>query len=356
MLEQQPGEIHSNDNQTPQDEVCSGVVWKLDRGFPLVRLEDGRFIRCEHAIALVKGERVRAVIGDKVRVSIPFGHDNGIICHIAERLTSFVRKDPTERVQAQVLAANFDQVLVAQPLGQLNIKRLERELVLAHETRARVGVILTKSDIPPEEGTAEDVERAVVELAGPDVTVLAISTEEPESIEAVRELMPAGSVTVLIGKSGVGKSSLVNVLAGKQVQLTGQVREGDGKGRHTTVSRDMIELENGALVMDMPGVRGLGLWEAEEGISAAFTDIEELAAQCKFGDCSHRNEPGCAVRAALEEGRISSARFESYQALKSESSQLQERREQARRMRGEKASDKGRARKPGGHRKKLRGR
>lgn len=314
-----------------------GQVVKLDRGFPLVRCEDGAMVRCEHATALVKTAYSRAVIGDYVDVSIPEGHDKGIIEDIAPRSREFVRKDPTERAVPQVLAANFDRVLVAQPLADVNLKRLERELVLAHETGAEVTVVLTKADLAEDERQVEAVRSAVRAIAG-DVGVLTISSAAPESVEAVRELIPSGTTAVLIGKSGVGKSSLVNLLVGEDVLEIGDVREGDGKGRHTTVSREIIEIPGGGCIVDMPGVRGLGLWDAEAGIGAAFPDIEDLAARCRFRDCKHEDEPGCAVRAAVEAGEVAPERFESYQALRQEAREVERRREEARRARGEKAS------------------
>ena len=316
-----------------------GTVVKLDRGFPLVKCETGQLVRCEHATALVKGERVRAVIGDRVDVTLPKGHDKGIIENIEPRRTAFVRRDPAERTAAQVLAANFDLVIVAEPLLQLNRQRLERELVLAHETGASVAVVLTKSDL----ANADEVERVareVADLAGRAVTILVASTADEQSIEHVRDLVPSGKVAILIGKSGVGKSSLVNVLAGAEVQDTGEVRERDGKGRHTTVDRVMVQLPDGGCVVDMPGVRGLGLWDADTGLETAFADVEELAAHCRFRDCSHRDEPGCAVLAAVESGDLAATRLESYRALSAEIEQVRTRREEARRLRGEKASDR----------------
>lgn len=314
-----------------------GQVVKLDRGYPLVRCETGALVRCEHATALVKDAHARAVIGDYVEVSLPDGHDKGIIEDIEPRSREFVRKDPTERALPQVLAANFDRVLVAQPLADVNLKRLERELVLAHETGAAVTVVLTKADLAESERQVEAVRAAVRAIAG-DVDVLVVSSAEPSSVEAVRALIPPRTTAVLIGKSGVGKSSLVNLLVGEELLETGDVREGDGKGRHTTVSREMVSLPGEGCIVDMPGVRGLGLWDAEAGIGAAFPDIEEAAARCRFRDCRHEDEPGCAVRAAVEAGLIAPERFASYQDLRREAREVEERREEARRARGEKAS------------------
>ena len=313
--------------------MLEGQVVKLDRGYPLVRTETGDELRCKHAMALVKGEKVRAVIGDRVLLDIPEAHDKAIIAEILPRKTEFVRKDPTERALPQVLAANFDTVLIAQPIADVNLRRLERELVLAHETGADVAVILTKADLAESDEDIERIARKVGDLVGARDRVLVVSAEEPESIDAVRDLVAPGTTTVLIGKSGVGKSSLVNLLVGCEVQETAEVREVDGKGRHTTVSREMIDVPGGGCVVDMPGVRGLGLWDAESGIEAAFSDIEELAASCKFRDCRHEAEPGCAVRRAVEKGELSQSRLDSYHALRSETNEIRERREEASRIR-----------------------
>lgn len=329
---------------TRQVNVLEGTVVKLDRGFPLVKCASGELVRCEHATTLVKGERLRAVIGDIVEVELPSGHDKGIIVTIAPRRTSFVRRDPAERTAPQVLAANFDLVMVAEPLVGLNRQRLERELVLAHETGANVAVVLTKSDLADAAVTAS-VTQEVADLAGRSVPVLVISTADASSVERVRALVGTQSIAILIGKSGVGKSSLVNLLAGTEVQDTGAVRERDGKGRHTTVDRVMVELPGGGCVVDMPGIRGLGLWDADTGLGTAFSDVEELAASCRFRDCSHVDEPGCAVLAAVAAGNLAEARLRSYRTLSAEIASVRARRDEARHLRGEKASDRKKRRK-----------
>lgn len=325
---------------------CSGTVVKLDRGFPLIRTQDGGEFRCKHATAYVKGGNLRAVIGDRVVVDLPDGADMAQIIDILPRKNQFIRKDPAERAIAQVLAANFDTVIIAHPLSELNIRRLERELVLAHETGARVVVALTKSDLAEDEAQLNATLALVRDIVSDQVDVLLVSEKEPESIELVRSYIPKGSIAVLIGRSGVGKSSMVNLLAGGHVMDTTPVRESDGKGRHTTVSRAMIDVRGGGSVVDMPGVRGLGLWESADGIAAAFSDVAELAGKCRFRDCKHEKEPGCAVLEAVEAGEIPVARVESYRNLMQENEEQRKRREEAERQasRGG-ATSKGRRRK-----------
>ncbi len=301
-----------------------GMVVKLDRSLPLVQLEDGTRVRCEHATDLVKHGSERAVIGDAVEVSAPAAHDVYVIERILSRETQLTRRDPKERTAEQVMAANFSTIFVVQPMNRLNIRRLERELVLAFETGARVAVLLTKADlvglVEREAAVGE-----VVALVGANVPVLALSREDAEGVERVRQMIPPGDIAVLMGQSGAGKSTLINRLTGQDLRKTSSVRKGDGKGRHTTVSREVIVVPGGGCIVDMPGVRGMGLWDAERGIAAAFQDVEQLSERCRFRDCAHQHEPGCAVQAAIQTGMLSQRRLDSYQSLTQELRQTQER-------------------------------
>ena len=312
------------------DILTVGEVVKLDRGFPLV-LADGRLYRCKHATALVKGENQRAVIGDMVVVASSERQDIAQIRDILPRRTQLVRRDPAERTVSQVMAANFDIVAIAQPIVDLNLHRLERELVLAYETGAEIAIVLTKADLAESTETVDSLCQTVAGMAG-SVPVFLVAPDDAAGVEAFRAYVGMRTA-VLVGKSGVGKSSLVNLLVGSEVQATTPVREVDGKGRHTTVSREIVNLPGGGRVVDMPGVRGLGLWDARHGIAAAFADVETIAEQCRFRDCAHKDEPGCAVRAAVDSGVLANARVDAYLHLRDEYETNLKRREVAQRKR-----------------------
>ena len=292
-------------------------VIRVDREFPLVAAAEG-LLRAEPAVHLVKTRGIgsRAVVGDWVALSRPEGHDLAIMEAILPRTTAFTRKDPGEQTGEQVLIANVDVVFVVQALSGrgLNVRRLERELVLAWESGAKPVVILTKADV------AEDAEyqRALAQEAAHDAHVILESAVTGMGVDEIVRSIPPGRTAVLLGGSGVGKSTLVNRLVGEDVQATAEVRERDDKGRHTTVAREIVMLPGGGIIIDTPGMRGLALWDAEDGIASAFPDIDSLAACCRFRDCTHESEPGCAVIAAVEAGALPERRLESYRALQAE--------------------------------------
>jgi len=254
-------------------------------------------------------------VGDWVALRPREGQDRDVIQAVLPRRTAFVRRAAGVRAVAQVLAANVDTVFLVMGLdGDFNPRRLERALVLAWESGAEPVVLLNKADV------ASDLEarRAEIEQVALGVPVCVVSAKHGQGLEAIAPWLLPGRTVALLGSSGVGKSTLVNRLLGHEKQRTHEVRESDQRGRHTTTHRELIELPGGALLIDTPGLRELQLWSDGSGLEAAFEDIAELATACRFTDCGHGSEPGCAVRAAVEERRLDPARLASYLKLQAE--------------------------------------
>jgi len=227
--------------------------------------------------------------------------ERSTIHFVFERRSKFSRKTAGKKTEEQIVAANVDTVFLVSSLNrELNARRIERYLTLAWESGARPIVVLNKSDLC--DNIAELREKA--EEAAMGVRTIVASTVSGDGIAELREIVRTGGTTALLGSSGVGKSSLINAILGREIQVTNETREGDDKGRHTTTSRQLIVVPGGGVLLDTPGMRELQLWDASEGISRAFADVEELAQGCKFRDCTHKNEPGCAVRAAMDEERL----------------------------------------------------
>jgi ribosome biogenesis GTPase / thiamine phosphate phosphatase len=237
---------------------------------------------------------------------------------VLPRRTALSRRQPGGGAHEQVLAANVDLVLaVVAPGRDANPRRLERLLALAWESGAQPVVVLGRADLCPEWGTDLATEVAGLAAVAPGVDVLPLSCFTGEGVDDVAALLRPGKTAVLLGSSGVGKSTLVNRLAGRDLLATGEVRD-DGRGRHTTTHRQLVALAGGGLVIDTPGLRELGLWTGGEGTAAAFDDLEALAAGCRFGDCRHRTESGCAVRAAVAKGRLDPDRLAAWEKLQRE--------------------------------------
>lgn len=295
-----------------------GRVIRLDRGYPLVCTRSGAY-RSEHAIALVKGAQVRACVGDWVVLRLPDGHDKALIERVLPRRTTLSRWDGTRRGERQTLAANLDVVMVVQPLSERPISpdRIARSAVLAREGGCAVAAVLTKADRATEELVARDV-AILRECVGDEVDVLVVCAAQGRGIEQVRTALPPQTTTLLLGESGAGKSTLVNALLGAEVLGTASVRDRDDQGRHTTVARRMLKVPGGGVIVDAPGLRSLPLLDEELGLARAFADIDALLGGCRFRDCTHGVEPGCAVRAACDAGEITRARLNEYRALVAE--------------------------------------
>lgn len=257
----------------------------------------------------------RPTAGDWVALEARPGETTALVHAVLPRATAFIRKASGPRAGAQVVAANVDvALLVASLNANLNPRRLERYLATTHESGARPVIVLTKADLA--EFLDEDV--AEIEAIALGAPVLAISARTGQGLEALGEHLLPGRTAVLLGSSGAGKSTLLNVLAGEERMATREVRAADDRGRHTTSHRELVLLPSGALILDTPGMRELGLWDADEGVSATFADIEALAAQCKFSDCRHGEEPGCAIQAAIDAGELDASRLWNYEKLQAE--------------------------------------
>ncbi|MHB1341841.1 MAG: ribosome small subunit-dependent GTPase A [Coriobacteriia bacterium] len=290
-----------------------GRVIRTDRGSSLVITPDG-VVRAEPASRLRRESHPEdlPVTGDWLLVDPAPTHEFALIDAVLPRSSAFLRGAAGTTSQVQVLAANVDTVFVIAPIDEEpNLRRIERELALAWESGAVPVVVLSKADLSPDPaGALESVQAIAV---GADVLLESALTGE--GVEALREYARGGRTVALIGPSGVGKSTLINALVGTDVQATREVRVSDGRGRHTTVSRELVPLPGDGVLMDTPGIREIALTDAEDGIETAFADIAELALGCRFADCKHEAEPGCAVIAAIETGELPLERMESYRKL-----------------------------------------
>jgi ribosome biogenesis GTPase len=254
-------------------------------------------------------------VGDWVALRPSVGGGRATIVAILPRRTKLSRKVPERELDEQVLAANVDVIFLVTSLNnELKLRRLERYLATAWESGATPVILLTKSDLTDE----AEARRAEVESIAFGVPVHVLSSLTGEGLEDLPAYFEGNRTGVFLGSSGVGKSTLINGLAGAELQATAAIRESDDRGRHTTIRRELIVLPDGGVVIDTPGMRELQLWESDEGMDTAFADVAELITQCRFSDCSHEQEPGCAVRMALADGSLDRARWDSYTHLQRE--------------------------------------
>ncbi|HXD15928.1 MAG TPA: ribosome small subunit-dependent GTPase A [Vicinamibacterales bacterium] len=262
-----------------------------------------------------RGRAELPAVGDWVAVRKRPEEDRGVIMAVLPRRSAFTRRAAGEVTGEQVVAANVDVVFVVMGLDRdYNVRRLERYLVMARESGASPVILLTKPDLSAD--LAAHL-REVTSLAG-DILVHVVNPKRGEGLEQLQGDLGAGTTATLLGSSGVGKSTIINRLLGADVLRTREVRASDSRGRHTTTHRELVVLPGGGLVIDTPGMRELQLWDASESVRETFDEIEALAPACHFTDCRHRDEPRCAVKAAVAEGKIAAGRLENYLKVQEE--------------------------------------
>jgi len=280
---------------------------------------------CAHGIAYGKLKTSIYYAADYSQESFPTTGDFVLINYIGSgdsqiiktlpRWSFFSRRDPTPGRGEQAVAANFNYVFILASLNlNFNIRRIERYLTLAWQSRAVPVVILNKADL------VQDYSAHIrtIENIAPGVGIFPVSAKTGYGLTALSAFLKPRSTIVFLGSSGVGKSSLVNALAGEEIMTVNDIREDDAKGRHTTTHRQLIMLPGGTMIIDTPGMRELGMWDVSVGLGEAFSDVDEFLGRCRFSDCKHQTEPGCAVKAAIRNGSLTQERWNSYLKLKRE--------------------------------------
>jgi ribosome biogenesis GTPase len=297
--------------------LVAGRVIEEHRGLYTVALDGGTLqarARGRMAYEAETSSELPAV-GDWVALRQVQESDHGVIHATLPRTSSFARKVPGEATLEQVVAANIDQVFLVSALdGDYNPRRIERYLTASWSSGASPIVVLNKIDV------SEDLDAVLDEIAtiAIAVPIVCMSARDGRGVDELRAHLSPRKTCALLGSSGVGKSTIINVLLGRGAQQTAPVRESDHRGRHTTTHRQLFVLEGGALLVDTPGMRELQLWSGEDAVEMTFADIDALAQACAFRDCTHSVEPNCAVQRAEQEGRLDSARLESYHKLRRE--------------------------------------
>jgi ribosome biogenesis GTPase len=298
--------------------LLAGRVVRVDRGQCDVVTTDG-MLRADTAFVTPNDPMRVVCTGDWVAVE-PGGNPRYVRTYLPRR-TAFVRSTSSQRSEGQILAANVDHAVIAVSLAvELDLGRIERFLALAWESGAQPVVVLTKADLVPDPVTLAHLVQDV-ETTAPGVPVLTVSAHLDEGLEVLAAVV-GGGTSVLLGQSGAGKSTLANALLGAEVMDVRATRDIDGKGRHTTTTRNLLALPGGGVLIDTPGLRGVGLFDAGTGVGQVFAEIEELAARCRFHDCAHEAEPGCAVLAAIDSGELAVRRLDSYRKLMRENQRI----------------------------------
>ncbi|MGW0736072.1 ribosome small subunit-dependent GTPase A [Streptomyces sp. NPDC002851] len=298
--------------------LVPGRVVRVDRGLCDVVTADGT-VRADTEFVVPRDPMKVVCTGDWAAVDSD--GDPRYVRTLLPRRTAFVRNTSSKRSEGQILAANVDHAVIVVPLSaELDLGRVERFLALAWESGARPLVVLTKADLVPDPATRAQLV-GDIEQTAPGTPVLAVSARESDGVEVVAAVVADGT-SVLLGHSGVGKSTLANALVGTDVMDVQEIRDVDGKGRHTTTTRNLLPLPTGGALIDTPGLRGVGLWDAETGVGQVFAEIAELAEECRFHDCAHEAEPGCAVLAALDDGALPRRRLDSYRKLLRENQRI----------------------------------
>jgi ribosome biogenesis GTPase len=285
-----------------------GYLIATDAGEKRARLPGRQIFKSEH-------DSQRPVVGDWVVCEAASGSDEAVVLELLARQTLLSRKSASTAVEEQAVAANVDYVFLVMGLdSNFNLRRLERLLTMTYESGALPFVVLNKSDLC---NNLFQFERDTASVA-PGVQIRLVSCMTGEGLEQLQTDLTPRKTIVFVGSSGVGKSTLINRLFGEKLMATKPVRGKDGRGRHTTTHRQLLRHPGGALLIDNPGIRELQLWGSEEALDSTFEEIDDLADQCRFRDCSHSREPGCAVREAVEKGFLIETRFKSYLSLRKE--------------------------------------
>jgi ribosome biogenesis GTPase len=254
-------------------------------------------------------------VGDWVVIDLQDSKARAIIHDILPRKSKFSRKVAGDNTEEQIVAANIDTIFIVTSLNQdFNLRRLERYLTIAWNSGAKPVIVLSKADLCAD----AEAKKAEVETVAFGVPIHIVSSLSGEGLDELEEYLETGYTVALLGSSGVGKSTIINQLMGSEKMEVDEIRINDGKGKHTTTHRELIVLETGGIVIDTPGMREIQLWDGNEGIKESFEDIETLAQNCKFNDCQHDSEPGCAVKEAIEQGDLTEKRLESYRKLERE--------------------------------------